>query len=110
MGAAQFGRGGLAEDHGAGLAQRPHRRVVAFGEVAPKGLAAHLRGHILSLEQILDADGHAVDERERASGLPACRAGIGGLAGAQLVQRHEGFDHGLALRDGLKAALEIGAR
>jgi hypothetical protein len=36
MGSAKFGRGGLAENDGAGFAQRPNGRVVALGKLPRK--------------------------------------------------------------------------
>jgi hypothetical protein len=108
--AAELGSHRLGEDHRACLAQRPHRGIVALGEVPLHRLAAHLGGHVLRLEQVLDRDRHAVDQRQRLAGLPALGAGVGGGAGAGLVQRGEGLHHRLARGDGLEAALEIGAR
>src|SRR5439155_24661254 len=85
-------------------------RIVALGEVSTIGRAPHLSGHVLGLEQVLDADWHSVNERERTPDFPAQRAGVGSLASARLVQRGKGFDHRLALVDRLEAALEIGPR
>ena len=107
---AELGRHGLAENDGAGLAQGPHRRVVALGEIAAIGLAAHLGRHVLGFEQVLDADRHAVDGRQRAPGLPSRRARIGGGARARLVERRKRLHDRLALGNRLQAALEIGAR
>ena len=86
------------------------RGIVALGEVSLHRRAAHLGGHVLGLEQVLDGDRHAVDQRQRLAGLPALGAGVGGGAGAGLVHRGEGLHHRLARGDGLEAALEIGAR
>src|SRR5262245_18637276 len=109
MRSAKFGRGCLAENDGAGFAQRPHGGIVAFGEIAAKGLAAHLRGHILGFEQVLDADRHAIDGGEGATTLPARRTFVSGRAGASLIQGDEGFDDRLAFFDRLDASLKIGA-
>ena len=80
VGSAKFGRGGLAENNGAGFAQRPHGRIVALGKIAAKSLAAHRRGHILGFEQVLDADGHAV---AGAGGRPACQRAVLSSAAAR---------------------------
>src|SRR4029077_6459249 len=107
MGSAKFGRGGLAENDGTGFAQRPYGRIVALGEIAAKSLAAHLRGHILGVEQVLDADGHAVDGGEGVPSFPARRTLVSGGAGADLLQGDGGFDDRFALFDHLDAALKI---
>src|SRR5262245_28118824 len=109
MRSAKFGRAGLTENDGAGFAQSPHGRIVTLGKIAAKSLAAHLRGHILGFEQVLDADGHAVDGGEGAPSLPARRTLVSGQAGAGLIQGDEGFDDRLALFDHLDASLKIGA-
>src|SRR5262249_4790197 len=92
------------------LPQRPYRCVVALGEVVSIRRAAHLGRHILRLEQVLDADGQAVDQRAWVTVPPALRALVGGLARASQVQRRERLDDGFALRDGLEAALQVRAR
>src|SRR5262249_62076360 len=79
-------------------------------EVAAIGGAAHPRRHVLRLEQVLDADGQAIDRRARTSVLPARGTLVGCLARARRVQRRERLHDGLALRDGLEAALQIRAR
>src|SRR5262249_45318773 len=99
MRSAELGGRWLAPGECACLAQRPYRGVVAFGKITHKGFAAHLRWHIVGLKKILDADGHAVDRRERPPGVPARAAGVRCSAGAGLVQGDEGFDDGLALPD-----------
>src|SRR5262245_53521580 len=109
MRSTKFRGGGLTENDRAGFAQRPHGRIVAFGEIAAKSLAAHLRGHILGFEQVLDADRHAVNGGEGAPTLPARRTFVSGRAGASLIQGDKGFDDRLALIDGLDASLKIGA-
>ena len=110
MRAAEFGRDGLAEHHRAGLAQRPDGGVVALREVPAIGRAAHLRGHVARLEQVLDADA-ACRRWPRAAGRRAsARAGIGRRARAGLVRHHPGPHHGLARGDRFEAAFEIGAR
>src|SRR5262245_19735780 len=109
MGSAKFGRRGLAENDGAGFAQRPHGRIVAFRKIAAKSLAAHLSGHILGFEQVLDANRHTVDGGEGAPILPACGTFVSGRAGANLIQDDEGFDDRLAFFDRLDASLKVGA-
>src|SRR6516165_2797962 len=110
MRSAELGGRRLTQNDGARLAQRPYGGVVAFGKVTPEGFAAHLRGHVVGLKKILDADRHTIDRRERPPGLPACAAGVCCSSGASLVQDDEGFDDGLALADHLMASLQIGAR
>ena len=110
MRAAELGGGGLGEDDGARLAQRPHRRVVALREIAFVGLATELSRHVLCFEQILDADRQAVDGRQRTVCLPALAALIRRRARGGHVGGGEGFDDGLALLDGVEASFEIGAR
>ena len=46
----------LSDNYRADLAQGPHGGVVALREIAFVGSAAHLRRHVLGLEQILNAD------------------------------------------------------
>src|SRR5262249_56131765 len=100
-------RGGrvVAGGGGACLRQRPHRCIVALGEVVAIRRAAHLGRHVLRLEQVLDADGQAVDQRAWVAIPPALRALVGGLARAGPVRRPEPLDETAAPPAGLDAPL-----
>ena len=60
---------------------------------------------------VLETEGWPdVDRRQRLARFPACGAGVGVGPSAGFVDRRAGLHHGLARRDRLQAAFEIGAR
>ena len=65
-----LGGDGLAHDHGAGGAQPGHRRGIAARRAAGPQGRAELGRHVAGVEDVLDADRHAV-QRARSP----CRAG-----------------------------------
>src|SRR5579871_1593371 len=114
-GATGLSRGELcgdrfADDHGASLARRSHGCSVAAGAPASEERRSLLGWHVHGLDDVLDAERHAVDIRQGPSGAPACLRAVGGSTGSLEIEGHEGADRGLELRDTLDAALEIGAR
>ena len=106
----EFGRHGLAEDDGTRIAQRLDGRRIAPGLPAAIERRAHLRRHVDRLDDVLDADRHAVDQRLRIEIAPARRRSRSRFARARFVQMHEGADLRFQFRDGGKAALEIVVR
>lgn len=74
--AGELGRDRLADDHGAGLRQGPHRRRVALRLPAGIERAVHLGREIDRLDHVLHGEGRAVDGRERAPRGPACRRDV----------------------------------
>ena len=67
-----FGGHGLAHDHGAGRAQPRHRRRIAARRAAGPQRRAELGRHVAGVEDVLDADRHAVQRAGRPG--PACDA------------------------------------
>ena len=100
----------LGQDDGAGGPERPHGGIVAAGKVPAKRRAPHLGGHGGCLEQVLDADRHAVDCRECPAVLPAPGAGVGPGARPFLVHGGERLDHRFTLGDGLETGFQVLAR
>jgi hypothetical protein len=90
------------------------RRCRAWGSAPRIGGAAHLGRHVLGLEQVLDADGHAVDRGERrAAGRPSSarsRHRRASRAPAVVETTQACTTGSRAAIDGLQAALQIGAR
>lgn len=98
---------GLSQDDRARIAQRTHNGAVILRKVAVKGSAAHLRGHVASFNQILDADRHAVDSRERTAVAVPPGAGVGRGARACRVHYHPALELAFALGNHVQAAFEI---
>src|SRR5262249_56461649 len=90
-------RGGSAPARGAG-AEAGERRGAVFGR------------HVGGLDDVLDADGHAIDLRARPARPPARARLVGGRARTLEVEIDEGADLGLEQGDIGKAALEEVAR
>jgi hypothetical protein len=66
--------------------------------------------HVGGLDDVLDAERHAVDRRQRPAVAPACRRAVGGgTCGADIVA-DERADGGFELLDMRKAAFEKFAR
>ena len=107
MGAGELCRNRLAEDHRAGRPQDRHRRRIRRRPVARVDRRAHLRRHVGGIENVLDADRHAV---ERPHGLR------GGIAGARpgehkvWIEEGPGPDCFLALGDAREAGTDHGLR
>ncbi len=110
MRAAELRRHGLAEDDAAGLAQRPDRGIVALRKISREGRAAELRRHVLCLQQVLDADGHAVDLRQRPAAAPTLGAGVGLSARRAFVNRDPSLHDALPRGNRFEATLQISAR
>ena len=104
VGGGEFGGRGLADDDGAGLAQRVHARRIAARFLALPQRRALAGRHVGGLDDVLDRDRHAVDRRQRLAVAPARGRGVGGLDRAVLVQLDEGADGGIELGDALEAS------
>src|SRR5437667_60754 len=88
-GGGEFGCHRLADHDGASRAQRRDRGGIAPGLRALEQRRALPGRHVYRLDDVLDADRHAVDRRERLAVAPAfCRA-IGGGTRALAVLRDE---------------------
>ncbi len=61
LGGGKFGGDGLSNDHRAGFAQRRHAGGIALGAKAREQRRAVLGRHVGGLDDVLDADWHAVD-------------------------------------------------
>jgi hypothetical protein len=70
----------------------------------------HLGRHVGCFNDILDADGHAIDGRQRRSGLPALRGSGGFPACAIDFNVHEGANLALMLPHAFETALQEIAR
>ena len=106
----KFGGDGLSHDHGAGFAQRGDARGIALGTEACEQWRAVLGRHVGGLDDVLDADRHAVDLGQRPAFAPAGRGPVGGRARAGEVEIDEGADLGFERREIGKAAFEKIAR
>jgi hypothetical protein len=106
----KFGGDGLAEDDGAGLAQRRNGGAVAVGAPAGVERRAHLGRHVDRFDNVLDAERHAIDGRERRPGTPALGRRIGSRAGAGDVDVDERADLRLPDREGLQTTFQDLAR
>ncbi len=84
----QLGGDRLAENDRARLAQHGHRRRVLARPPAPVERAAALGGHVGGVEDVLDADGHAVQRPEPGARI-ARGVGIAG-GGERKLRIHEG--------------------
>ena len=71
LGSGELGGHRLADDDGAGVAQRRDAGRVLFRAPAGKQRRAHFGRHVDGLDDVLDADRHAVDRRQRLAGAPA---------------------------------------
>ena len=109
LGRAEFRRDRLAQDHRTCGAECGDGGIVTAGKIVPVGDAALPRRHVLGLEQVLDADRHAVDQRKRCTRPPARRGGVGRGTRARLVHLDPGEHARLTLGDGGEASLQIGA-
>ena len=110
MGGGEFRGRGLADDDGAGFAERMDAGGIAVRLLALEHRRALAGRHVGGLDDVLDRDRHAVDRRQRLAVAPARRRGVGGSDRAVLVQSDEGADGGIELDDALEGFLEIGAR
>ena len=109
-GERELRRDGLADDRGAGLAQRVDGGRVPARRPALEDRAADLHGHVLGLEDVLDGDRHAVEFGKKPAVPVAGRRSIGCFPCAIEVEGDERVHVWLARVDGLDAALQIGAR
>src|SRR5262249_58177106 len=101
---------GLADDDRARLAQRRNARRVALRAPAGKEWRTILGRHVGSLDDVLDAERHAVDWRARPAVAPARRGLVGGGARAGKIEVHERADLGLERSEIGETALKEGAR
>src|SRR5215472_18565767 len=113
--AARLGRGnfsgdGLSDDDRAGLAQRGNTRAIAFGAEAGEQRRAVFGWHVRGLDDVLDADRHAIDLRARPARAPARARLVGSCARTLEVEIDEGADLGLERGDIGKTAFEEVAR
>ena len=108
--AAQAHRNGLADEHRAAVAQRPHTGRIRHRLVGAEKFAAEFRRHVVGLDQVLDADRHAVDRAQRLARFVARPRLISGLACGIEIEEGEGHHRRFERLDALDAALEIGAR
>ena len=93
---AELGRGGLAEQHGALLAQaRHHGRVLVPGLIAAHGLGAAQRRPAARDHDVLDRGRHAVDQALRRPLHPARLRRPRGAERGLLVDQQEGVERGL---------------
>ncbi|CAG9245025.1 hypothetical protein PUN4_1030049 [Paraburkholderia unamae] len=83
---------GLAEQHGARVAQALHHARVARGEIAAKRRVAHRGGPARHVERLLDRERHAVERTARAPcrqfGVALARDGVRALE----IADHDGID------------------
>jgi hypothetical protein len=107
---SELGGHGLADDHGAGLTQRDDAGRIATAAIAGKQRGAHAGRHVGGFDDVLDADGQAVDRRERGAAGVALRRCIGRAARAGQVEVLERLDLAFAGLDDGDAALEQRAR
>ncbi len=88
----EFGRGGLAEDHGAGTAQAAHHSGVRDGIAPLMNRTAERRRKVDRVENVLDGDRHGIQPTQRlaarAFALPVGRL----QADHALVEAGEGVD------------------
>ena len=110
LGRGKFGGDGLSDDDRAGLAQRGNARAIAFGAEAGEQRRAVFGRHVGGLDDVLDADRHAVDVRARPARPPARGRLVGSSARTLEVEIDEGADLGLERGDIGKAAFEEVAR
>ena len=110
-GAARLGCGELrchhfSEHHRPGFTQRSDAGRVASGAPAREQRRALLGRHVGGFDNILDAERHAVDRRQRPAVAPA-RGGIVGSDARRLdVVADKGADGRLEFRQTVKAAFE----
>jgi hypothetical protein len=106
----ELSRHRLAEDHGARLAQPRDQCAVEGGTAAPENGATVFRGHVVAVEEVLDAHRHAVDGRQGRPFGVTCRRRVGGSARALVVEVREGLNLAVARLDGGETALQIRPR
>src|ERR1700719_2091085 len=83
---------------------------IPLGTPALVQVRAHLRRHVGRLDDVLDADRHAVDRRARPAFTPAPRRLRGSFLSRRDIQSDEGANPGLKPLNRCEAALQIGAR
>ena len=106
----ELGRHRLADDHAARLTQRRDARAVAVSPKTGEQRRAVLRRHVDGLDDVLDADRHAVNRRKRLARSPAVRGAIRRRARGVEVERDKSADPRLPGFDLGDAALEEVAR
>src|SRR5260370_36456841 len=95
LGGSKFCGDGLPDDDWAGLAQRGAARTIPFGAEAGEQRRAVFGRHVGGLDDVLDADRHAVDLRARPTRAPARGRLVGSCARTLEVEIDEGADLGL---------------
>ena len=110
LGGGELGRRRLAENDGAGLAQRLHRRRIATRlETLPDRRALPGR-HVLGFDDVLDADGHAVDRRERLVAAPTPVRGCRRRDRGRARNVHESLDRRIDLVETRQSGLQLRRR
>src|SRR6476619_5527971 len=92
LGGGEFGGHRLAEDHRARFAQGNDACSIALGAPAEVYWGAVFGREVSSLDDVLDADRHAVDRRERTARAPTRARCIRRIARSFDVEMHEGAD------------------
>ena len=110
LGGGEFGGHRLAEDHRARFAQGNDACSIALGAPAEVYWGAVFGREVSSLDDVLDADRHAVDLAERPASAPARARRIGRNARGIDVEMHEGANFWLERGEIGKAAFEKLAR
>ena len=101
---------GLADQDRAAQSQGADAGCIGHRLMAFEQLAAELGRHVVGLDQVLDADWHAIDHAERPAGLVSRAGFICGLARPAQIKEGERHHLGLKRLDAFDAALEIGPR
>ena len=94
-----FGRNGLAEDNGSVGAQSGHRECILTRRAAGPHGRAELGRHVVRIEDVLDADRHAVQRTKRLA-LHAMQIGCLSLPHREIaVEKCPGLDVRIDLVD-----------
>src|SRR5581483_6204927 len=102
----EFGRGRFAEYDGSRFAQCSYARAIAAGVPAGVKRRPHLRRHVGCLDDVLDADGHAVDLRQRSALAPTFGRAVRCRLGILNLEMSEGADLRFELCDCIEAAFK----
>src|SRR5262249_42755143 len=92
LGGGKLGGHGLADDDRPGLAECRDARAVAFGAPVRKQRGAVLGRHVSCLDDVLDAERHAIDRRALPALAPTPTRLIGSGARAHEIEMYEGAD------------------
>src|SRR5262249_53495439 len=89
LGGCEFRGHRLPNNHCAGFAQRRYARSVALGAPPRKQRRAVLGRHVGGLDDVLDAERHAVDRRSRPALAPPLGGLVGGCTRALKIEMNE---------------------